>query len=76
VKRTWLASTPLAIGDKKIIFIQKHFSEFWNMNTNIESVLFDLVVGTTLGTIVPNDDCPSQIVSGAGQRTKLCQNAF
>ena len=46
------------------------------MNINVESVLSDLIVGTTLGTIVPNDECPSQVAGGAGQRTKLCQNAF
>jgi hypothetical protein len=46
------------------------------MNTNVESVLSDLIARMTLGTIVPNDDYPSQIVGGVGQRTKLCQNAF
>ena len=46
------------------------------MNKNVESVLSDSLVGATLGTIVPNDDYPSQIARGAGQRTKLNQNAF
>jgi hypothetical protein len=46
------------------------------MNINIESVLTDSVARRTLRTIVPNDDCPSQIAGGAGQRTKFSQNAF
>jgi hypothetical protein len=46
------------------------------MNITVESVLSDSLVGATQGTIVPNDDYPSQIARGAGQRTKLSQNAF
>jgi hypothetical protein len=46
------------------------------MNINIESVLSDSVVGVPPGKIVPNDDYPSQIARGAGQRTKLSQNTF
>jgi hypothetical protein len=46
------------------------------MNINIESVLSDSVVGATPRTIVSNDDYPSQIARGAGQRMKLSQNTF
>ena len=36
------------------------------MNINVESMLFDSLAGATLGTIVPNNNRPSQNVGGAG----------
>ena len=35
------------------------------MNINVESLLSDSLAGTTLGTILPNNNRPSQNVGGA-----------
>jgi len=39
------------------------------MNINVESLLYDSLAGTTLGTIVPNNNRPSQNAGGAGPIT-------
>ena len=39
------------------------------MNINVESLLSNSLAGTTLGTIVPNNNCSSQNACGAGPIT-------